>query len=132
LVVSGDYKTRTDPTCAPFELVKCHCFITESTFGLPVFRWPDPAEVAADMNDWWDSNSRAGIASIAFGYSFGKAQRLLAMADPSIGPIFVHSTVAKMNEEYRRSGVRLPEYQIIDDLTDAGALKGSLVVAPPA
>src|SRR5688572_28726086 len=77
-VVSGDYKTEPDPTCTPFELVKCHTFITESTFGLPVFRWRPQAEVFDAINAWWRGNKEAGRASVLYGYALGKAQRLLA------------------------------------------------------
>lgn len=131
-VVSGDYKTRTDPTCAPFELLKCHCFITESTFGLPIYRWPDPSVVANELNTWWENNRKNGRTSIVYAYSFGKAQRLLAMADPTIGPIMVHETVDKMNAEYRASGVKLPQYSCANNDSTLSLFGGALVVAPPS
>ena len=77
-VVSGDYKTDPDPTCTPFELVRCHTFITESTFGLPIYRWcPQSGGVRRDRA-WWAATRDAGRASVLFGYALGKAQRLLA------------------------------------------------------
>jgi putative mRNA 3-end processing factor len=85
-VVSGDYKIEPDVTCAAFEPVKCHTFITESTFGLPVYSWVPAAELFADINQWWASNAASNRASVLFCYSFGKAQRLLAGVDSSIGP----------------------------------------------
>lgn len=86
-VVSGDYKTDPDPTCAPWEPVRCHTFITESTFGLPIYRWPSQQQVFAEINAWWAANAAAGQVSLLCAYALGKAQRLLAGLDPSIGPI---------------------------------------------
>ena len=80
-VVSGDYKTGADATCTPFELVPCHTFITEATFGLPIYRWPDQPAVFADINAWWRRNQAEGRASVIFAYALGKAQRVLAGVD---------------------------------------------------
>jgi putative mRNA 3-end processing factor len=77
-VVSGDYKLAPDPTCAPFEPVRCHTFVTESTFGLPVFRWPPESEVLDAIHQWWRGNRENGKASLLFAYPVGKAQRVLA------------------------------------------------------
>jgi len=86
-VVSGDYKLEPDPTCTPFESVRCHTFITESTFALPIYRWDPPADVFAAINGWWRTNRDAGRASVVYAYALGKAQRLMAGVDASIGPI---------------------------------------------
>ena len=88
-VASGDYKIEPDGTCAPFEPIRCHAFISESTFGLPIYRWRPQAEIAAEINHWWRRNAEAGRASVVFAYSLGKAQRVLALLDPAIGPILV-------------------------------------------
>ena len=88
--------------------MRCDCFITESTFGLPIYRWRPQAEVMAEVNAWWRANADAGRASLLLAYSFGKAQRLLAGVDPSIGPIVVHGAVEPLNEAYRAAGVALP------------------------
>jgi putative mRNA 3-end processing factor len=130
-VVSGDYKTEPDPTCLPFEPVRCHLFLTESTFGLPVYRWPKSAELHAEINAWWRANREAGRASLLYGYALGKAQRLLAGLDPEIGPIFTHGAVGKLNDAYRAAGVPLPP------TSHATAVKGfdwagALVLAPPS
>ena len=77
-VVSGDYKTEAEPTCTPFEPVRCHTFITESTFGLPIYRWRPQAEIFDGINVWWRANELAGRTSVLFAYSLGKAQRVLA------------------------------------------------------
>src|SRR4029079_12445869 len=85
-IVSGDYKLAPDPTCAPFEPLRCHTFVTESTFGLPVFRLPAERDVMAAIHDWWRSNRAAKKTSVLFAYPLGKAQRVLAALDRSIGP----------------------------------------------
>jgi len=139
-VASGDYllsaHDERNPTCEPFEPVPCHCFVSESTFGLPIYRWPAQAEVLAEINAWWRANAAAGRPSLLLAYSFGKAQRLLAGVDASIGPILVHGAVAPINDAYRAAGVALPATLTLGDLPDRRALaerlKGALVLAPPA
>ena len=132
-VVSGDYKVgSSDPTCAPFEPLRCDCFITESTFGLPIYRWRPDAEVFADIDRWWRGNAEAGLASLLMGYSFGKAQRMLAGVDASIGPIVVHGAVQTLNAAYRAAGVALPTTRLVSDVADKAELKRALVVAPPS
>ncbi|WP_294637293.1 ligase-associated DNA damage response exonuclease [uncultured Aquabacterium sp.] len=131
-VVSGDYKTEPDRTCAPFEPVRCHCFITESTFGLPIYRWRPSAEVFAEINAWWQGNAAAGRPSLLLGYSFGKAQRLLAGVDPAIGPIVVHSAVEPLNAAYRAEGVPLPSTLRFSEVRDKTLWRQALVLAPPS
>jgi putative mRNA 3-end processing factor len=124
-VVSGDYKLETDPTCAPFERVPCDTFVTESTFALPIFRWPDPKEVVASIADWWRGNREADRVSVLFATPLGKAQRILAALDTAIGPVYSHPVVERYNRIYRELGVPLPE-------TAAGKTPpGSLLLAPP-
>ncbi|CAN5284882.1 ligase-associated DNA damage response exonuclease [soil metagenome] len=135
-VASGDYKLmgegETDPTCASFEPVRCDVFITESTFGLPIYRWTSQRDLFADINGWWRANAEAGRASVLYGYSFGKAQRLLSGVDASIGPIFGHGAVMPLNEAYRASGVALPDVTLATTVKDKQAFKGALIVAPPS
>ena len=130
-VVSGDYKTGPDATCAPFEPVRCDVFITESTFGLPVFRWAPQQAVFDAIDAWWRDNAAAGRASIVYAYSFGKAQRVLAGIDPAIGPIVVHGAVATMDEAYRQSGVALPPTKSVLEASP-DELRRCLVIAPPS
>ena len=92
-VVSGDYKTEPDSTCAPFEPVPCHTFVTESTFGLPIYRWEPEGLVTRQINDWWSANQQAGKCSVLLGYTLGKCQRALAQLDPAMGPIALHGAV---------------------------------------
>jgi putative mRNA 3-end processing factor len=131
-VVSGDYKTCADPTCAAFEPVRCHTFVTESTFGLPIYRWPEPQRIFAEIHDWWRSSQGQGRTSVLFAYSLGKAQRLLASVDASCGPIFAHGAVCDFLPAYAAAGVRLPSIgPAIPEAVRAAAGCG-LVVAPPA
>lgn len=131
-IVSGDYKLTPDPTCAPFEHVKCHRFITEATFGLPIYRWPDTAKMFEEMSDWWRQNQEKGKASIVFAYSLGKAQRVLNGVDRSIGPIFTHGSVERLTEAYRRAGIDLPETTYAGNVTNKKEFAGSLVIGPPS
>jgi len=135
-VVSGDYFVSgcgdRNATCSAFEALRCHCFITESTFGLPVYRWRPQAEVLADVNAWWQQNAQAGRTSLLLAYSLGKAQRVLAGIDASIGPVRVHAAVEALNAAYRAAGVPLPPTQVLSDTPARDALSRALVIAPPA
>jgi putative mRNA 3-end processing factor len=135
-VVSGDYFVSgtgdTNPTCEPFEPVRCDCFVTESTFGLPVYRWPSQRQVFDDIDSWWAANAAAGEPSLLMAYSFGKAQRLLAGVNAAIGPIVVHGAVEPLNQAYRAAGVALPPTRLVTEITDKASLGRALVVAPPS
>jgi putative mRNA 3-end processing factor len=131
-VVTGDYKLHADPTCAAFESVRCDVFVTESTFGLPVYRWPEPATVAAEIDAWWRANRDAGRTSVILAYSLGKAQRIAAMVDPTIGPIVAHGAVMRMVEAYRASGVRLPPIDRVPPRARRVGDGRALVIAPPS
>ena len=131
-VVSGDYKLDPDPTCEPFEPIRCDTFISESTFGLPIYRWCTPDETFAKVDAWWRGNAAAGRASVIFGYAFGKAQRILASVDSSIGPIVVHGAVEALNRGYRECGVALPQTRMVTDFEKKKDFAGALVVAPPS
>lgn len=126
-VVSGNYKLADDPTCAPFEPLRGHTFVTEATFGLPVFRWPPEAEVREAIHTWWRSNQDAGRASLLFAHPTGKAQRLLALLDASIGPIYVHGAIEPVNRIYREQGIPLAP---ATELNGEGQWSRSLVLAP--
>jgi putative mRNA 3-end processing factor len=131
-VASGDYKLEPDNTCAPFEPVQCHTFITESTFGLPIYRWQPQQEIFDDINAWWRSNADSGRASVLFCYAFGKAQRILSGLDPAIGPIFCHGAVEPLNRVYRESGVTLPPTRLVSEVSDRAELAKALILAPPS
>jgi putative mRNA 3-end processing factor len=131
-VASGDYKLEADGTCAAFEPLACDAFITESTFGLPIYRWRPQAELLEDINGWWRANAEAERASLLFAYGLGKAQRILRHLDASIGPIVCHGAVEPLNAIYRQAGVALPATVTVGDGLDRKQLAHALVLAPPS
>ncbi|WP_372973253.1 ligase-associated DNA damage response exonuclease [Muriicola sp.] len=130
-VFSGDYKTEDDGLSTPYEPIRCHSFITECTFGLPAFSWRPQKEVFRDINDWWAENRTEGKTSVLFGYSLGKAQRLLKHLDTSIGQIYTHAAVENLNE-VPRTYLDLPDTIRITKETKKEELRGNLVIAPPS
>ncbi len=125
-VVSGDYKVEADGLCEAFEPVACDTFISECTFGLPIFRWRPEAEVLAGIAQWWARNAAEGRLSVLTAYSFGKAQRLMAGL-AGLGPIFTHAAVEDVTEVLRAQGYALPATTRIE-----GAVpREALVIAPP-
>ncbi len=131
-VISGDYKVQSDGTCTSFELEPCHTFVTESTFGLPVFRWPEPERVFEQINGWWRKNQKAGKTSLLFAYAVGKAQRVIRGVDSSIGPIFGHGAVCTVCDCYREEGVSLPPVCYTRAAPATQNWPDALVVAPPS
>ncbi|MFN3166725.1 MAG: ligase-associated DNA damage response exonuclease [Phycisphaeraceae bacterium] len=131
-VVTGDYKTEPDPTCEPFDPVRCHELITECTFGLPIYRWQDAAGVFDSINGWWRSNAEQGRNSVVFVYALGKAQRVLAGLDASIGPVLLHGAVHGMTEVYRGAGVGLPAAEYASPAACKAHRGRALVLAPPS
>lgn len=131
-VLSGDYKTQADGLVVDFEPVPCHHFVSECTFGLPVFKWKKNEVLSSEINHWWEANKKEGKASLLLGYSLGKAQRLLGMVDTSIGPIYTHGAIENINQVLREAKYSLPETQYIDQHISKDQLKGSLIIAPPS
>ena len=129
--VSGDYKLASDPTCAPFEPVRCHTFVTESTFGLPIFRWQDTGIALGEINAWWRGNQEAGKASVLFAYPLGKAQRVLAGIDSAIGSIYTHGAVETFNRIYRDAGVALAATSYARSAPMRTDWSRALIIAPP-
>ena len=130
-VFTGDYKTQEDGISTPFESVKCDTFITECTFGIPVFQWEEPDKVHDSINNWWAINKNDKTTSLLMGYSLGKVQRLLKNLDPSIGKIYTHGATEKMTEVLRQF-IDFPETELITRETTKKELEGNLVLAPPA
>ncbi|NGZ89187.1 ligase-associated DNA damage response exonuclease [Psychroflexus maritimus] len=130
-VFSGDYKDEADGVCSPFEPVPCHTFITECTFGLPTFKWKPQAKVFEEINQWWKQNQAEGRTSVLFGYSLGKAQRLLKHLNPEIGKIYTHGAIENMTEVLRNL-IDFPPTQLITRETTKTELNGNLVIAPPS
>ena len=131
-VVSGDYKTRNDGISTPFEPIPCDTFITESTFGLPVYKWKPQQEIISQIETWWLENKRNGITSILFAYSLGKAQRIIKAIDGSIGEMFVHGAIYNMNETLTEQGLELPRVERFTSSVPKTRYNGSLVLAPPS
>jgi len=131
-VVSGDYKTAPDPTCRPLEPQRCHHFVGESTFGLPIFRWPAADAVVREIQAWWRENQEQNRTSVLFAYALGKAQRILASLDAAMGPILTHGAVETINQTYRETGVTLPATRYAGDVRDKALLAKALVIAPPS
>ncbi len=131
-VVSGDYKTEPDVTCAAFEVQRAHVFVTECTFGLPVYRWPAHRDVVDDLHAWIASNQANGRTSVLLGYSLGKAQRLLSMLDGLEVPIWTHGAVETMTALYRAEGVLLPPTTAVSSVDGKPVWASGVVVAPPS
>lgn len=131
-VVSGDYKTTADRISTPFEPIKAHAFITECTFGLPVFRWQDEAALADEINAWWAAAAADGRPAMLGAYALGKAQRLLSLLDTAIGPILTHGAIENTNTVLRTQGVVLPDtIRVTPELKIKDHL-GALVLATPS
>ena len=126
-VASGDYKVTPDGLSEDFTPVPCHSFITECTFGLPIFRWRPDTEILSQIADWWASNAAQGRISVLAAYSFGKAQRLMAGIPPQ-GPIFTHDAVEKITEILRVQGYALPRTHPLELQKPP---RNALIIAPP-
>ncbi len=131
-VVTGDFKRQLDPTCTPFEVVRCDALITEATFAYPVYRWPDTSEVAAQVVDWWQRCAARGAAALLLCYALGKAQRLLAeLAMLTRETVLVHGAMVGLTDLYRSAGVAMLPTEPVGDKRGA-ELAGQLVLAPPS
>jgi putative mRNA 3-end processing factor len=131
-VFSGDYKTEPDNVCEAFEPIKCHTFISETTFGLPVYKWDEQALVMNQINEWWKQNADAGIASVIFAYALGKAQRILQNIDHTIGPVFTHGAVENINEQYRQHGIIIKPTIRFTAVENKKDFSKSLIIVPPS
>ena len=131
LVVSGDYKRGRDPTCLPFEPVRCDVFITEATFGLPVFRHPDTREEVAKLLE--SVRLFPERAHIVGAYALGKAQRVMALLREAgfDEPIHLHGAMEKLTGFYKEEGVALGETPKVV-AAERGKLKGAIVLCPPS
>ncbi len=132
-VVSGDYKRHDDPTCTPFELVQCDVFITECTFGLPVYRWIDTKHITQDIVAWRDHCASRGETAILYCYALGKAQRILAELLPlTRQPALVHGAIASGVDVYRKAGIPMLATETLGDVTRGTDFAGRLILAPPS
>jgi putative mRNA 3-end processing factor len=131
-VVSGDYKVENDGVSTPFEPVRCHHFISECTFGMPVYKWKPQAQIFNDINNWWASNLQNGLATVLAGYSLGKAQRILQNLDLSLGKVYTHSAIENTNAALRRNGVILNPTERITFETNKDEARKGIILAPPS
>ncbi|MEJ2514854.1 MAG: ligase-associated DNA damage response exonuclease [Gammaproteobacteria bacterium] len=132
-VVTGDFKRAPDPTCEPFEVVACDTLVTEATFALPVYRWPEPGQVAAAIFRWWEASRAEARPSVLFCYALGKAQRVLAeLARFTDRPVYAHGAVMPLVELYREAGVAMLPVHPVDLKRRRGDWGGELVIAPPS
>jgi putative mRNA 3-end processing factor len=130
-VASGDYKRAPDPTCAPFEPLRCHAFITEATFALPLFRWDPPGQTVLEICRWWDEMRTAGRPAVLFAYALGKAERVLGeIARCTDRPVYVHGALVELLDAYRAAGVLLAETRRATEEARGRSFAGELVVAP--
>ncbi len=130
-VVSGDYKRAPDPTATPFEPVRCHTFITEATFALPIYTWDPPDTVVTEIVEWWRLNRESERPSVLFCYALGKAQRILAaLREHAAEPIRLHGAMAGLTAAYREAGIALAPTERIAEATRGKALARALVLAP--
>ncbi len=131
VVVSGDYKRAPDPTCLPFEVVPCDVFITEATFGLPVFRMPDTRDEVQKLLD--SVALFPERAHIVGAYALGKAQRVMALLREAgyDRPIYLHGAMEKLTELYKREGIPLGETPKVV-AAERGKLHGAIVLCPPS
>lgn len=130
-VVSGDYKTENDGISGAFEPVPCHTFITESTFGLPVYRWQSQEVIFEQMRAWIGNNQQQDRASMLIAYSLGKAQRILQAISPITNKIYVHGAIWNTHQVLLNNGIQLPVVQRITNETNKADLKGAVIIAPP-
>ncbi len=132
--VSGDFKRAPDPTCSPFEVFGCDVWVSECTFGLPIYRWPPVESIVAEIIDWAESCFAQDRNAVLFCYALGKAQRLLAeLAAAGFGhPVWLHGAMARLTGVYRDHGIVLPETPLVSEQSRGQALRGALVLAPPS
>ena len=131
VVVSGDYKRRPDPTCAPFEPVRCDVFVTEATFGLPVFRHPpDDGEIGRLLDSLRLFPERGHVVGV---YALGKCQRVIALLRRAgySAPIYLHGALQQLCDLYRAQGIELGDLRSATAAARA-ELAGQIVLAPPS
>ena len=131
-VVSGDYKTEDDGLSGKFEPIKCNTFITESTFGLPIYKWKPQQEIFENIINWISRNKEDGKTSVLLAYSLGKAQRVLQNIKETTQTIFAHGAIYNTQQTLINAGWKIPEIVRVTPETQKELLKGSVVIAPPS
>jgi putative mRNA 3-end processing factor len=131
IVFSGDYKTQPDFISTPYEPVKCHEFITESTFGLPIYKWKKEEELQAELQNWVLQNQQNNRTSVFLGYSLGKAQRIMKLIE-DVDDIYVHTAINNLNNAISGSGIKLPETTLLNYDFKKADIQNKIVILPPA
>lgn len=131
IVFTGDYKTTSDAITIPFEPIKCHEFITESTFGLPIYKWLPDAVLKQQMHNWIATNQANNRTSVFFGYSLGKAQRIMKMLE-GVDDMYVHSAIHNLNEAIESTDITLPKTSLITADFNKKDIQNKIVILPPA
>jgi putative mRNA 3-end processing factor len=131
-VVSGDYKTEDDGISGAFEPIACHTFITESTFGLPIYTWKTQTEIFANISTWLTKNIEDKKASVITAYSLGKAQRVLKCVAEVTNNIFVHGAVWNTHQALKDAGMQLPEVKRVTPDIAKEEYRGAVIIAPPS
>jgi putative mRNA 3-end processing factor len=130
VVFSGDYKTQPDFITTPFEPVKCHEFITESTFGLPIYNWKSEEDLQKELQNWVLQNQANNRTSVFLGYSLGKAQRIMSLIN-GMDDIYVHTAIHNLNEAISKSGIHLPKTIKLEADFKKETLQNKIVIMPP-
>jgi putative mRNA 3-end processing factor len=131
-VVSGDYKVEDDGLSTAFEPVKCHEFVSECTFGMPIYTWEPQVIIFEKINQWWKTNSEQGRNSVLFAYSLGKAQRIIQNLDRIIGEVFAHGAIWNTNQALISNGVKVIDIEKVTQDTPKSRFKGAMIIAPPS
>ena len=131
IVFSGDYKTQPDFISVPYEPVKCHEFITESTFGLPIYHWKTEQQLREELQSWILQNQQKNRTSVFIGYSLGKAQRIMKLVE-GVDQVFVHSAINHLNNAISSSGIDLPKTSLLVPTFDKKDVENKIVILPPS
>ncbi|WP_339886161.1 ligase-associated DNA damage response exonuclease [Polaribacter vadi] len=131
VVFSGDYKTQPDFISTPYEPVKCHEFITESTFGLPIYKWKKEEELQAELQNWVLQNQQNNRTSVFLGYSLGKAQRIMKLIE-GVDDIYVHTAINNLNNAISGSGIELPKTTLLNYDFKKADIQNKIIILPPA
>jgi putative mRNA 3-end processing factor len=132
-VASGDYKRAPDPTCRPFEIQKCDVFISEATFGVPIYKWDPGHTIAGQMINWWERNASENKPTVIFAYALGKAQRILAeLQQLTDKDVYIHGALDAITEIYRLQGVKMLETQLVSNQDRSKKFDRDLILSTPS
>lgn len=131
-VISGDYKTENDGLSGKFEPVRCNTFVTESTFGLPLYKWKKQDQIFENIINWIARNKESGKTSVLLAYSLGKAQRVLQHINQTTQTIYAHGAIYNTQQALINAGWKLADIVRVTPETPRDLLKGTVVIAPPS